>query len=228
MGWLMAKQHESFDIEHALNLIREAVRGYPKPAAYALADKGFTSRFEQLVACIISIRERDEVTKRVAPAFFQRARTPEQVCKLSTGEIEYLLRHVVFHNEKSRWIKETACCIVHEYGGTVSCDYKKLLAFKGVGPKCANVVLALACGQPAIIVDTHVHHLVNAWGYVHTSRPEQTLKALEAKLPKQYWTDFNLWLVPFAKFACTGENREKLDPETRALCPGNSSGKDSG
>ncbi len=64
-----------FDIERALGLIQEAVRRYPKPAAYALADEGLDSRFEQLVACIISIRTRDELTEPAARALFQLANT---------------------------------------------------------------------------------------------------------------------------------------------------------
>jgi endonuclease-3 len=36
-----------------------------------------------------------------------------------------------------------------------------LRGFAGVGPKCANLMLAIACGQPRIAVDTHVHRITN-------------------------------------------------------------------
>lgn len=212
-------KNQPFDIERALGLIQEAVRHYPKPAAYALADDGFDSRFEQLVACIISIRTRDELSEPAARALLQRAKTPEVLCRMTPEEINMIIDHTAYHEAKAHWIHETACRIVHQYDGRVPCNDKDLLKLKGVGPKCANVVLALACGQPAIIVETHVQRLVNAWGYVHTTTPRQTLKALEAKLPQRYWTEFNRWLEPFDKYACSAENRDSLRPEVRALCP---------
>ena len=34
--------------------------------------------------------------------------------------------------------------------------------------------------------------------------PEQTLAALEARLPRAYWVEINRLLVPFGKHVCTG------------------------
>ena len=56
----MAKR--PFDIDLVMARIGEAVRTFPKAAMFELADEGFGSPFEQLVACIISIRTRDEMT----------------------------------------------------------------------------------------------------------------------------------------------------------------------
>lgn len=49
-----------FDIEEAIPLLREAVAPYPKAALFELAGDGFTSVFEILVACVISIRTRND------------------------------------------------------------------------------------------------------------------------------------------------------------------------
>ena len=65
-----------FDVDQALSRIEEAVRPFPKAAMFELADEGFASPFEQLVACIISIRTRDEVTLVCARRLFALARTP--------------------------------------------------------------------------------------------------------------------------------------------------------
>lgn len=80
-----------------------------------------------------------------------------------------------------------------------------MLAFKGVGPKCAHLALGIACGQPYISVDTHVHRVTNRWGYVQTKTPEKTTEALAAKLPQAYWIEINERLVPFGKHICTGK-----------------------
>jgi endonuclease-3 len=74
-----------------------------------------------------------------------------------------------------------------------------------VGPKCANLVLGIACGTPVISVDVHVHRVSTRWGYVSAATPEKALLALEAKLPHRHWIEINELLVPFGKHICTGK-----------------------
>ena len=78
------------------------------------------------------------------------------------------------------------------------------MSFQGVGPKCANLALGIACGERAISVDIHVHRVTNRWGVVVTSSPEKTMAALEKLLPKRYWVEINRLLVPFGKHVCIG------------------------
>ena len=194
-----------FDIYLALKLISDAVRPFPKAAMFELAEEGFNTPFEQLVACMISIRTYDEVSLPTARKLFTRARTPEQASKLTVNEIDTLISSSTFHERKAKQIHEIANRIVDEYNGELPCDRELLLSFPGVGPKCANLVLGIACGQPSISVDIHVHRVTNRWGYVQASTPEKTMTALETKLPRQHWIDINRLLVPFGKHICTGE-----------------------
>ena len=76
---------EPFDLDEVIRRVRKAVRPYPKPALFALADQGYRTPFEQLVACIISIRTRDEVTEPVARELFRHARTPAEIEPASAG-----------------------------------------------------------------------------------------------------------------------------------------------
>jgi len=193
-----------FDIDLAVKLISEAVRPYPKAAMFELAEEGFNSPFEQLVACMISIRTYDEVSLPTARKFFARARTPAQVSILTIEEIDSLISTSTFHERKAEQIHEIARRIMDEYDGNLPCASEILLSFPGVGPKCANLVLGIACGQPSISVDIHVHRVTNRWGYVQASTPEKTMTALEAKLPREHWIDINRLLVPFGKHICTG------------------------
>jgi len=194
-----------FDIDLALKLITEAVRPFPKAAMFELAEDGFNSPFEQLVACMISIRTYDEVTLPTARSFFARARTPEQISQLTVPEIDTLISVSTFHERKAEQIHEIANRIMDEYNGELPCEREVLLSFPGVGPKCANLVLGIACGQPYISVDIHVHRVTNRWGYVKASTPEKTMVALETILPHEHWIDINRLLVPFGKHICTGE-----------------------
>lgn len=193
-----------FDIDVALARIREAVRGLADAAMFALAARGHDTLFEQLVACILSIRTLDEVSLPASLTLLECARTPEQLRQLTPEEIDALIRPVTFHEPKSRTLHALAVRTVEEFGGELPSDAEALQSFKGVGPKCAHLALGIACGQERISVDVHVHRVTNRWGYVRTRSPEQTLAELERRLPRKYWVELNRLLVPFGKHLCTG------------------------
>ncbi len=193
-----------FDIDVAIKRIGEAVSPYPKAALFALAGEGFDSPFELLLACIISIRTRDETTLLCARRLLSLARTPAAVSQLGPEAIDAAIGTCAFHDVKARQIHDIAHHIVAAHGGRLPCDADLLRSLRGVGPKCANLVLGIACNQPHISVDVHVHRVTNRWGYVQTRTPEQTMAALETKLPHDYWVEINRLLVPFGKHICTG------------------------
>lgn len=195
---------QPFDIDAALARIEEAVRPWPKAALFQLFEEGFTSTFEQLLACIISIRTYDEVTLPVSRRLFAQARTPSAVRELSWETLDGLIGPSTFHERKAHQILAIAREVADRYGDTLPGEREVLLSFAGVGPKCANLVLGVAHGMPVISVDVHVHRVTNRWGYVQASTPEKALAALEATLPRQHWIDINRLLVPFGKHVCTG------------------------
>jgi len=195
-----------FPIDDVMDRVRRAVKPFPKAALFELAEEGYDSPFEILVACIISIRTRDETMHPTAVRLFQQARTPEEVSSMTPEAIDAIIQTSSFHERKARQIHDIARIAVDEYGGRLPCDEEVLLGFHGVGPKCANLVLGIACQQKFIGVDVHVHRITNRWGYVDTKRPQQTMVALEEKLPRRYWLEINRLLVPFGKHICTGRS----------------------
>ena len=192
-----------FDVEEAIPLLREAVAPFPKAALFELAGEGHTSVFELLVACVISIRTRDETTLPVSRQLFAAAHTPQEVATLSESEIDRLIWACTFHEPKARTIREIAVRTVEEFGGELPCDAAVLQTFRGVGPKCANLTVGIACGEALIGVDVHVHRVTNRWGYVRATTPEKTMAVLHERLPHQYRVEINALLVPFGKHICT-------------------------
>lgn len=178
--------------------------GFAPAAMFALAEQGHGSLFEQLVGCVISIRTRDEVSLPLAIQLLGRASTPSRMAALSVAQIDRLIRASAFHRAKSATIKSIAKRTVDEFGGKLPCDASVLTSFKGVGPKCANLALGIACREPRISVDVHVHRVTNRWGVVRTRSPEQTMRALEEILPRRFRIELNALLVPFGKHVCTG------------------------
>ncbi len=191
-----------FDIDVALERVREAVRPFPPAMLFQLFAEGHTSLFEILVACLISVRTRDEASLTMAQALFARARTPAEMARLDIDEIDALIGKSAFHLAKSEQINTMARLILEEHGGELPCSFEVLTSYPGIGPKCANLALAIACNQPRIGVDIHVHRITNRWGYVTVPNPEATMAALQAKLPRKYWVEINALLVPFGKHIC--------------------------
>jgi endonuclease-3 len=213
------KQTKQFDIDLAIDLIRNAVEPFPKAGLFELAKEGFSSPFELLVACIISIQTLDEVMLPTARKFFTFARTPSEVSRLSTVEVDRLIKACTFHERKAEQIFQISQKIMTEYNGNLEAKPEILLSFKGVGPKCANLVVGIVTGEARIAVDTHVHRIVNRWNYVKTTNPEKTLIELEKKLPKKHWIEINQILVPFGKHICRANNPKCNFCPINNMCP---------
>jgi endonuclease-3 len=192
-----------FDIDLAFERLREAVRPLPRAMLFQLYDEGHTSVFEMLIACLISVRTRDETSLVMAHQLFARARTPAAIAELDVNEIDALIDKCTFHEAKAVQIQRIARLAVEEHAGELPCSFEVLTSFAGIGPKCANLTLGIACGEPRIGVDIHVHRITNRWGYVSARTPELTMAALERVLPRQYWVEINALLVPFGKHICT-------------------------
>ena len=202
-----------FDIDVAVERIHEAVRPFPKAMLFQLYEEGHTSTFEMLVACLISVRTRDEASLAMARALFAQARTPAEMAEMDVNAIDALISKSAFHLVKSEQITTIARLIVEENEGSLPCSFDLMVSYPGIGPKCANLALGIACGQPRIGVDIHVHRITNRWGFVQTPTPDATRAALEQKLPEKYWVDINALLVPFGKHICT-----PISPKC-SICP---------
>jgi endonuclease-3 len=193
-----------FNIPTMFRRIEAAVAEYPEAAMFELARRGYRTLFQQLVGCIISIRTYDEVSLPVSIALLEVAPDAEAMSRMSAEEIDDLIRESTFHGAKARQIRDIAVRVTEEFGGDLPCDFTLLTSFNGVGPKCANLALGVACGAVEIAVDVHVNRVTTRWGYIEAGDAEQARRQLEAKLPKKYWVEINRLLVPFGKHVCTG------------------------
>src|SRR5207244_823556 len=122
---------QPWNIDEMLRRIEDAVASYPKAALFELWDHGHTTPFEQLVACIISIRTRDETMLPVARQMFLKMKTPAQVAAASLDEIDNMIRLSAFHYGKAISIRAIAERCVAEYGGELPCDEEIMLSLPG-------------------------------------------------------------------------------------------------
>ena len=174
--------------------------------------------FRVLVSCLLSLRTKDEVTAAASRRLFERAATPEELCKLPVKTIERLIYPVGFYRVKARNIKAISRELMEKYDSKVPDSVEELVKLKGVGRKTATLVVSMGYGRPAICVDTHVHRITNRWGIVSTSSPHQTELALYKVVPQKYWIELNTLLVAFGQNVCKPISPHCSDCGVRRYC----------
>jgi endonuclease-3 len=186
-----------------------------------LAEEQETSRspFRLLVACVISLRTKDEVTAEASRRLFEIAPTPDRLAKLEEDRIARAIYPAGFYNTKATQLKEIGRIIRDDFDDEVPASEADLLAMPGVGRKTANLVLGLGFGIPAICVDTHVHRISNRLGMVLTKTPEQTERALIEVLPRDLWVPINDLLVTFGQNRCHPTSPRCTGCPLEDLCP---------
>ncbi len=173
------------------------------PTALAEVAEGTESDpFRILIACLLSLRTKDETTGPAAERLFALAGSPEAMLRLTPRQIERVIFPVGFYRTKARVIQGVCRDLLARFGGKVPDDLQALLTLKGVGRKTANLVVTVAFRLPGICVDTHVHRISNRLGFVRTKTPEQTEMALRKKLPRRHWIPLNDLLVTFGQNVC--------------------------
>ena len=177
------------------------------------------SPFRLLVACVISLRTKDEVTAEASRRLFAIAPDPERLADLDVERIAKAIYPAGFYNTKARQLKDIGRILRDDYGGEVPPDESPLLALPGVGRKTANLVLGLGFGIPAICVDTHVHRISNRLGLVNTKTPEKTERALNQVLPRDLWVPINDLLVTFGQNRCHPTSPRCTGCPLDDLCP---------
>ncbi len=158
--------------------------------------------YKILISCILSLRTKDKTTSLASQRLFKLASNPYEMGRLPLSIIEKAIYPVGFYRNKAKVIKQISRKLVRDFKGEVPRDRELLLDFKGIGRKTANLVLGLGFGIACICVDTHVHRIANRIGWVRTSSPLETEKALEKVFPKNFWIKINTVLAAFGQKIC--------------------------
>ena len=188
------------DISHFIELLKKEVAKYRVPVVDLMAVQT-RSPFKILVATILSARTKDEVTAAASERLFKLAPDIEGLDSLSREKIQELIFPVGFYKSKAKYLFNLSKAL-ELFGGQVPQAIDDLVTLPGVGRKTANLVRAVAFDKDAICVDTHVHRIMNIWGYVNTKSPLETEQALRKKLPRKYWKEVNGILVAFGQGTC--------------------------
>ncbi len=188
-------------IPKVISLIGKEFRESKKPTVRKTSEK--RDPFKTLIACLLSLRTRDENTAKASSSLFKVADTPEEILKLPIRKLEKLIFSSGFYKNKARTINHVSKVILEEYNGKVPSDIDKLMEIKGIGRKTAAICMVYGFNKPHYIpTDVHVHQIANRLGWVKTKIPDQTELELMKIVPRKYWYELNTLFVLFGKKIC--------------------------
>jgi endonuclease-3 len=188
-------------IHEVIRRLEEASIHFRVPAVTQLGRRS-RDPFQILIACLLSLRTKDDVTAAASARLFARARTPQQLLSVPLSSLERLIYPVAFYRVKARRIHAICRHLLGRFLGRVPDEIDDLLTLPGVGRKTANLVRTVGFRKPGICVDTHVHRISNRLGYVRTKTAQETEQVLRKKLPRRYWLRYNDLLVGFGQTIC--------------------------
>jgi endonuclease III len=211
------RRREPNVLEVLRTLSRETRRGrYARAPIYIGPIEKERDPYRTLVGCLVSTRTRDEQTARVCERLFAAAPSPESLLRLSESRLSRILFGAGFYRQKARQLRELAGELIAR--GGVPRRRQELLELPGIGPKCANIVLASCFGAPRIAVDTHVHRIANRFGWVRTETPEKTEVALTPRVPPRWRRRVNALLVAHGQLICRPVRPRCSECPVYALC----------
>ncbi len=139
--------------------------------------------------------------------------TPRTVAAASERTIARAIWHAGLARQKAPRIRSVAERLARDWGG----DLGRILALPteqargvltsmpGVGPKTADVVLAIAGGHPMFPVDTHIARITRRWRIVGRENYEATRAALESWTPPAKRITWHLAIISLGRDLCKAQ-----------------------
>ena len=164
----------------------------------------FGSVFQLLVAVVLSAQCTDKRVNQVTPELFAHYPDAQAMAEAEESEIYEYVKSVSYPNAKE-----------------VPNDFDALLRLPGVGRKTANVMQAVAFGQSAMPVDTHVYRVSHRLGLVPSTAdtPLKVEKALIKHIPADDLARAHHWLLLHGRYVCTSRKPHCDKCELSDICP---------
>lgn len=183
----------------------------------------FGSVFQLLVAVMLSAQCTDKRVNQVTPELFRAFPDAWSLAEVEPEDVFPYIRSVSYPNTKAKHLVETARIICEKYRGEVPSLFEELVTLPGVGRKTANVMEAVAFGQAAMPVDTHVFRVSHRLGLVPktANTPYKVEQKLKASIPDEYMADAHHWLLLHGRYVCQSRKPKCDACPFEAFCPKN-------
>jgi endonuclease-3 len=174
--------------------------------------------------------------------------TPETIAAVSESAIARAIWHAGLARQKAPRIRACAREVRDRWSGSLAPVLSlptaearnALMSLPGVGPKTADVVLAMAGNHPTFPVDTHVARIARRWNLVSRADYEATRAALEGWTPPDKRMTWHLAIIAHGRELCRARNplcdacpvrracdwyRSRQGPSRRAVRPRKRNGR---
>ena len=181
----------------------------------------FGSIFQLLVAVVLSAQCTDKRVNQVTPELFAHYPDAQSMAEADEAEIYEYVKSVSYPNAKARHLVELSQMLVNDFMGEVPADFDSLLKLPGVGRKTANVMQAVAFGQAAMPVDTHVFRVSHRLGLVPRTAdtPFKVEQELVKHIPAFDLARAHHWLLLHGRYVCTSRKPHCDKCELANVCP---------
>lgn len=168
----------------------------------------YSNALELTVATVLSAQCTDERVNRVTEGLFKKYRSWKDYLDAPTEQVEEDIRSTGFYKNKTKSIKNIAREVIERFQGIVPDDVDTFATVKGVGRKSANMIVALAYGKPAVIVDTHMIRVSQRIGLTANADPDKIETDIKKIVPREQWTAFSLLIVLHGRYICKAKKPE--------------------
>jgi endonuclease-3 len=168
----------------------------------------FSNPPELVVATVLSAQATDQKVNEVTRFLFKKYRTWKDYINIPAEELEEDIRPTGFYRNKAKAIRNIASEIEERFKGQVPQDVDTFATVKGIGRKSANLIVGLAYGKPAIIVDTHVIRVSQRIGFTKNKDPDKIELDIRKVVPENLWTDFSLLITLHGRYLCKAKKPE--------------------
>ncbi len=179
----------------------------------------YENEFQLLIAVVLSAQTTDKQVNRVTKKLFSHYPDASSLAQASVADVENLIKSLGLYRRKSKAIIGCAKMVKDRHDGQVPCNRDLLMAMPGVGRKCANVILAIACNKSAFPVDTHVLRLANRLGLSDGKTPHAVEEDLKKVIPRKLWLDYHLLLINHGREICKAQHPQCNDCFLNDYCP---------
>lgn len=168
----------------------------------------YSNATELTVATILSAQCTDERVNKVTKGLFKKYKTFKDYLDVPAEQLEEDIRSTGFYKNKTKSIQNISRELIDRFHGKVPDDIDTLATVKGIGRKSANLIVGLAYGKPAIVVDTHMIRVSRRIGLTKNTDPEKIEVDLRRIVPQSMWTDFSLLIVLHGRYLCKAKKPE--------------------
>ena len=165
----------------------------------------YSNPLELTVAVVLSAQCTDERVNRVTEKLFKKYRTLDDYLRAPEGELEEDIRPTGFFRNKAKALKSIAGALKERFASKVPDDIDTFATVKGIGRKSANMIVGLAYGKPAVIVDTHMIRVSQRIGLTRNTEADKIEADLRRLVPMARWTDFSLLMIIHGRYLCVAK-----------------------